>query len=79
LRARAIETGAYVLAPAQCGVHISGRETYGHSLIVDPWGRVVGDGGTDPGVVVADLDFDEVIKMRRRIPSLMQDVAFELK
>jgi predicted amidohydrolase len=79
LRARAIETGAYVLAPAQCGVHISGRETYGHSLIVDPWGRVVGDGGSDPGVVVADLDFDEVAKMRRRIPSLMQDVAFELK
>lgn len=79
LRARAIETGAYILAPAQCGVHISGRETYGHSLIVDPWGRVVGDGGMDPGVVVADLDFDEVAKMRSRIPSLMQDVAFELK
>ncbi|MEX1148329.1 MAG: nitrilase-related carbon-nitrogen hydrolase, partial [Sphingomonadales bacterium] len=78
LRARAIETGAFVLAPAQCGLNAPGRETYGHSLIVDPWGRVVADGGSDPGLVVADLDLDAVAEARRRIPSLTQDVAFEL-
>ncbi len=78
LRARAIETGAFVLAPAQCGMHVPGRETYGHSLIVDPWGRVVGDGGTESGIVVADLDLGEVDEARRKVPSLMQDVAFEL-
>lgn len=78
LRARAIETGAFVLAPAQCGLHAPGRETYGHSLIVDPWGRIVGDGGDQPGIVVADLDFGEVEEARRKVPSLTQDVAFEL-
>lgn len=78
LRARAIETGAYVLAPAQCGLNAPGRQTYGHSLIVDPWGRVVGDGGDQPGLVVADLDMGAVGDARRRMPSLMQDVAFEL-
>ena len=48
-RARAIENGAFVFAPAQCGTHAEGRETYGHSLIVDPWGEVLADGGEEPG------------------------------
>ena len=70
LRARAIETGCFVLAPAQCGTHHKGRRTYGHSLIVDPWGTVLADGGETPGVVAADLDLAMVDGMRERIPSL---------
>lgn len=77
LRARAIETGAYVLAPAQCGDHAvstgSVRRTYGHSLAVDPWGAVIADGGTEPGVTLVDLDMSEVAKARCRIPSLGHD------
>jgi len=78
VRARAIECGAFVLAPAQCGLHAPGRESYGHSLIVDPWGRVVGDGGDEPGIVVADLDLAAADEARRKVPSLFQDVTFEL-
>ncbi len=70
LRARAIENGAYVLAPAQTGDHEGGRSTYGHSLIVDPWGRVLADGGTEPGVVVADIDPHVVRDVRTRLPVL---------
>ncbi len=74
LRARAIETGCFVLAPAQCGVHRTreGRQraTHGHSLAVDPWGRVLCDGGESPGVSLVDLDMGEVDEARRRIPSL---------
>ena len=74
LRARAIETGSFVLAPAQCGTHpcTRGRQrsTYGHSLVVDPWGRVLSDGGDMPGVQVVDLKLDEVDDVRRRVPSL---------
>ncbi|HUC62547.1 MAG TPA: carbon-nitrogen hydrolase family protein [Alphaproteobacteria bacterium] len=76
LRARAIETGAYVLAPAQCGQHAGGRKTYGHSLIVDPWGEVVVDGGEAPGYVLAELDMDKVATARRMIPSLEHDRPF---
>ncbi|MEN8196950.1 MAG: carbon-nitrogen hydrolase family protein [Pseudomonadota bacterium] len=72
-RARAIETGAYVLAPAQCGVHAEGRKTYGHSLIVDPWGEVLADGGEEPGVILAEIDLAKAEKARRRIPSLSHD------
>ncbi len=78
LRARAIETGAVVLAPAQTGKHESGRLTYGHSLVVAPWGEVVADGGPEPGVVLADIDLAEVGKARRRIPSLKHDRSFKL-
>jgi predicted amidohydrolase len=76
-RARAIENGAYVFAPAQCGTHAEGRETFGHSLIVDPWGTVLADGGEEPGVILAPVDPDSVAETRRRIPSLTHDRAFE--
>ena len=70
LRARAIETGCYVFAPAQCGTHAGGRETYGHSLIVSPWGEVLADGGEAPGVVLAEIDPAAVAKARSMVPSL---------
>ncbi|MFP3944022.1 MAG: carbon-nitrogen hydrolase family protein [Alphaproteobacteria bacterium] len=73
LRARAIETGAFVLAPAQTGTHECGRKTYGHSLIVGPWGEVLADGGTAPGIILADLDFASVAEARRRLPALQHD------
>ncbi|HQS10271.1 MAG TPA: carbon-nitrogen hydrolase family protein [Xanthobacteraceae bacterium] len=78
LRARAIENGAYVLAAAQGGRHENGRETYGHSLVVDPWGRVIAEGGTDPGVILAEIDLKEVAAARRRIPSLQHGRRFEV-
>ena len=56
MRARAIENGCYVFAAAQGGKHENGRETFGHSLVVDPWGRIVAEGGTEPGVVMAEID-----------------------
>jgi len=80
LRARAIENGAWVLAPAQTGFHAEshgkGRRTFGHSLVVAPWGEVVADGGTDPGVVMADLDMAQVARARHRVPALWHDRAF---
>ncbi len=77
LRARAIETGCFVLAPCQCGDHGGGRETYGHSLIVDPWGRVLADGGEEVGYITAKIDLAEVAKARAMIPSLDHDRNFE--
>jgi len=81
LRARAIETGAYVLAPAQTGTHNTtrgkARKTYGHSLAVDPWGKVIADGGTDPGVIYVDLDLRKVAQARQRIPSLQKSPPFD--
>ncbi len=76
LRARAIETGCFVIAPAQCGDHEGGRETYGHSLIVAPWGEVLGDGGTAPGITLAEIDPAAVAKARAMIPALDHDRAF---
>ncbi len=76
LRARAIETGCYVLAAAQAGVHESGRETYGHSMIVAPWGEVLADAGEGQGYVVADIDPSTVEAARRRIPALGHDRRF---
>jgi predicted amidohydrolase len=74
LRARAIETGAFVLAPAQCGTHAAGagtpRRTFGHSLAVSPWGEVLADGGDAPGVTFVELDLAEVARARARIPAL---------
>ncbi|MCY4168807.1 MAG: carbon-nitrogen hydrolase family protein [Rhodobacter sp.] len=82
LRARAIENGTYVLAPAQCGQHpaLTGksRRTHGHSLAVDPWGEILADGGQSPGLTMVELDFGEVDASRRRIPSLAHDRDFEL-
>ncbi len=76
LRARAIETGCFVVAPAQWGDHAEGRKTYGRSLIVDPWGGIVADGGEGEGPVFGTLDLDLVAKSRRRIPSLHSGRAF---
>lgn len=78
LKARAIETGAFVLAAAQTGSHECGRETYGHSLVVSPWGEVVADGGVQPSVIVCDIDLGEVVAARRRMPSLEHDRPFEV-
>ncbi|TWB18650.1 putative amidohydrolase [Nitrospirillum amazonense] len=78
LRARAIETGCWILAPAQVGLHDGGRATYGHALIVSPWGEVLADaGGEAPGVLVADLDLSKVDEARSMVPSLQHDRAFE--
>lgn len=81
LRARAIETGCYVLAPAQTGRHPTSRgrqrETYGHSLAVTPWGDVIADAGTETGVTLVDLDLDAVSQARAQIPSLTHDRVFE--
>ncbi|MCC6710148.1 MAG: carbon-nitrogen hydrolase family protein [Gammaproteobacteria bacterium] len=73
VRARAIETGSYVFAPGQCGTRPWGRATYGHSLIVDPWGTVLADGGEEEGVIVAEVDPARVTEVRRMIPSLTHD------
>jgi Predicted amidohydrolase len=75
-RARAIENGAFVFAAAQCGVHAEGRETYGHSLIVDPWGEVLADGGEEVGFVIAEIDPACVASARQRVPSLGHDRPF---
>jgi len=70
LRARAIENGCFVFAPAQTGSHAGDRKTYGHSLIIDPWGEVLADAGTEPGIIIADIDPAKVIEARGRVPSL---------
>jgi predicted amidohydrolase len=76
LRARAIESGCFVIAPAQTGTHPGDRKTFGHSLIIDPWGKILADGGTEEGVVMAEIDLDEVKKVRAKIPSLEHDRKF---
>lgn len=81
LRARAIENGAFVLAPAQTGTHAAHngrpRRTWGHSMVVAPWGEVLADGGTEPGVVLCDIDLQAVDRARQRVPSLMHDRDFD--
>ena len=77
-RARAIENGCYVFAAAQGGKHENGRETFGHSLLVDPWGRIIAEGGIEPGVVLAEVDPSEVVAARARIPSLQHGRRFEV-
>ncbi len=81
IRARAIETGAWLLAPAQTGIHAAARgrarETWGQSLAVDPWGRVVGDAGAAPGLLRVEIDTGAVAEARAKIPSLAGDRAFE--
>lgn len=79
IRTRAIENGCFVFAAAQGGKHENGRETFGHSLIVDPWGRIIAEGGTEPGVVMARIDPAEVTKARARIPSLQHGRRFEME
>ena len=84
LRARAIEAGCFVLAPAQCGLHGADhaakprpRRSFGHSLAVSPWGEVLGDAGEEPGVLIVSLDLNEVDKARSRIPAIHADQPFE--
>ncbi|UWQ79265.1 carbon-nitrogen hydrolase family protein [Leisingera sp. S132] len=81
LRARAIETGCFVLAPAQTGKHPASRgpsrQTYGHSLAVAPWGEVLADAGQEPGVTYVDLDMEKVAEARKRVPSLTHDREFD--
>lgn len=77
LRARAIENGAFVIAPAQGGTHANGRKTYGHSLIVSPWGEILAEAGTEPGVIVADIDPALVTDARGRVPNLQHDRPFK--
>jgi len=78
LRARAIENGAYVIAPCQNGTLEGGGECFGHSLIVDPWGEVLADGGEEEGVVIAEIDPAAVDRARGRIPSLTHDRKFSV-
>ncbi|MGN6145486.1 MAG: carbon-nitrogen hydrolase family protein [Mesorhizobium sp.] len=80
LRARAIENGAFVVAAAQGGVHEDGRETYGHSLIVDPWGRVLAEADhAEPGVIVAEIDAAQSAAARAKIPNLRNAREFALE
>ena len=69
-RARAIENGAFMISAAQAGLHQDGRETYGHSIIVDPWGKVLAEAGDEPGIIVADINLAAVSDARGRIPTL---------
>lgn len=78
VRGRAIENGCFVFAAAQSGRHENGRDTFGHSLIVDPWGRIIAEGGTEPGVIVAEINPAEVASARARIPSLQHGRRFEM-
>jgi predicted amidohydrolase len=78
MRARAIENGSFVLAAAQGGMHENGRETYGHSLVVDPWGKIIAEGGTEPGVIMAEIDPAAVTAARARVPSLQHGRRFEI-
>ncbi len=78
LKARAIENAAYILAPAMCGEHPGNRQTYGHALIVDPWGEVLADGGEAPGIISADIDPARVAKIRSMMPSLEHDRQYAM-
>ncbi|HYJ58755.1 MAG TPA: carbon-nitrogen hydrolase family protein [Methyloceanibacter sp.] len=79
LRARAIETGAFVLAATQGGLHENGRATFGHSLIVSPWGEILAEAGEEPGVIFADLDLAASAEARARIPALNHGRDFEVE
>ena len=80
LRARAIENGVFIIAPAQGGTHEDGRQTYGHSLIISPWGEIIAErAGDTPGVLLANIDLDEVTRARKRLPSLTHDRPYVLK
>ena len=70
IRARAIENGCFVFAPAQCGTHDDGRKTYGHSLIVDPWGEILAEAKNKPSVLTAKVDTNLVNNARSKIPAM---------
>ena len=77
LRARAIENSSYVFAPAMCGEHPGNRVTFGHSLIIDPWGKILAELDDQPGVATADIDADEVVRVRTMLPSLRHDRPYQ--
>ena len=77
-RARAIETGSFVISPGLCGSHAEGKETFGHSVIIDPWGEVLADGGPDVGVITAEIDMTKVTETRGKVPALTHDRDFEI-
>ena len=77
LRARAIETGSWVLAPAQCGDNAEHRRTYGHSLVISPWGEIVAEAGVEPSILYVDLDRTQAQEARRRVPSLTHEIDFD--
>jgi len=76
LRARAIENLSYVIAPAMCGEHPGNRSTYGHSLIIDPWGKIIAELGADPGICYAEIDPAEALRVRAMLPALTHDRDF---
>lgn len=78
LRARAIEAGVFIIAAAQSGAHEDGRQTYGHSMVVDPWGETLLDAGERAGVHFADIDLRRVAEVRSRIPTLQHRRTFDL-
>ena len=77
LQARAIENACFVIAPAMCGEHAGNRQTFGHSLVVNPWGEVIADGGEGAGIVYTEIDVTRVAKVRGMIPSLTHDRVYE--
>jgi len=79
VRARAIETGCFIIAPNQCGHHVDRRESWGHSLIIDPWGEILADGGPEPGIIYAEVDLARVDKARHRIPALSNEREFTIE
>lgn len=79
LRARAIETGSFVLAPAQTGEHENGRQTWGHSVMIGPWGEILAEIDEKPGIIAADLNLDDVARAREAIPALRHDREYETK
>lgn len=79
LRARAIENESFIFAPAMCGDHPGNRQTYGHSLIIDPWGDILAEAGEDVGIVYADIDPERVSRVRGMMPSLEHDRAYRLE
>jgi len=78
LRARAIENGCFVFAAAQGGRHANGRTTFGHSIAISPWGEILAEAGTEPGVIVADIDAGEVDRVCARIPALSHTKEFKV-
>ena len=79
LRARAIETGSFVIAPGQTGEHENGRKTWGHSLIINPWGEILAEMDEKPGMIMADLNLSAVKRVRSSIPALQHDREYEMK
>ena len=77
-RARAIENGVFIIAPCSVGKVSGGGEAYGHSLIINPWGQIIADGGSDPGIIYAKINLNEVAEARNKIPSLSHDRSFSI-